>query len=158
MRKLTVITVLAICFAFGAKAQWFLATVEHNDSTTGVYTNIDTAIAYAQTGDFIYVNAGLLGDVTLDKELHLVGTGYHPDSTYVNGISYITNLYLNTGADSSSITGFDIDDLDNTSNPINSFFASRCKIDNIFLNNLSTSFTSEVQRQLLSFVKNRIRV
>jgi hypothetical protein len=74
------------------------------------YTNLDTAIIKAHSGDTIYLPGYLYtpgsGNINIDKELHIIGTGHHPDSTFATGFTQINgNITLIEGSSNGSIEG-----------------------------------------------------
>lgn len=75
-----------------------------------VYTDLDTAITAAQPGDKLYLSGGtfnVTGELVIDKRLHFIGAGIHPDSSSATATTSInsSNLRLITGAGGSTFTG-----------------------------------------------------
>lgn len=73
-----------------------------------LFTQIDDAIDAADDGDTLYLPGGSysLTGVEVDKELHIYGAGHYPDKTGGSGSTIIQgNLYLRSGADSSTFEG-----------------------------------------------------
>lgn len=141
MRKLTI----SICISFIA----FFANAQTSPimvcNATGLscapYFNLDTAIANATNGDYIYLPGGnyTISD-TIKKELHIYGTGIVADSSlYIGGITTInSNLVFSPLSTNSSITGIITNNitLDAPSNNLN-FSFTRCKANEVYLNILS---------------------
>jgi hypothetical protein len=78
-----------------------------------VFTDINAAIAAAQNGDKLYLSGGLFTsatNITLDKELHLIGAGIHPDSTSVTATTTLStsgtsDIIITSAASNSTFTG-----------------------------------------------------
>jgi hypothetical protein len=78
-----------------------------------VFTDINAAIAAAQAGDKLYLSGGLFTsatDIIIDKQLHLIGAGIHPDSTSVTATTTIStsgssDFSVLTAASGSTFTG-----------------------------------------------------
>lgn len=112
-----------------------------NDATQ--FSVLDDAINAAINGDFIYLSGGnfLKNDVPVNKEIHFVGAGIHPDSTAVTSTTSITvsATYFRIGSDADNST-FDgiifnqkvmfADQNASTSDADNVIF-SRCKLNGI---------------------------
>ena len=83
-----------------------------NGNAPKFFTDLTDAITNAQSKDTIYIpgyvfsvpsgNSGFF----LDKELHFIGVGYHPDSTLSTGFTQINgNIFLGNGTSYGSIEG-----------------------------------------------------
>lgn len=64
------------------------------DGTAGTraYSNIDSALKYAQDGDYLYLPGGTINmpaGFMVKKRLNIIGTGHYPDSTSATGITII---------------------------------------------------------------------
>lgn len=76
-----------------------------------VFTDLSAAVTVAQSGDRLYLSGGnftVTGDLVLDKTLHFIGAGVHPDSTNVTGLTAIAptgSTQVLTAAMNSSFTG-----------------------------------------------------
>lgn len=77
-----------------------------------VHTDLAAAVAAAQPGDKLYLSGGtfqLTGPYALDKPLHFIGAGIHPDSSSVTGTTTIgttgNDLQVTTTASGSTFTG-----------------------------------------------------
>ena len=83
-----------------------LIAVQGNGNAS-YYTDLDSAITNAQSGDTIYLPGGAFNlNVPIDKKLHIYGAGHRPDSTLATGLSKIVNnISIQTGSDSGSIRG-----------------------------------------------------
>jgi hypothetical protein len=82
-----------------------------------VFMDINAAITAAQPGDKLYLSGGLFTsttDIIIDKELHLIGAGIHPDSTAVTATTTIstsgsTDFAILASASGSTFTGLVLD-------------------------------------------------
>lgn len=80
-----------------------------------VFTQFDAAVAAAQPNDHIYLSGGTFtypGGMIIDKPLHFIGAGIHPDSTMVTEMTTLQNtgasnnpLRIYTAASGSTFTG-----------------------------------------------------
>lgn len=77
-----------------------------------VFTEVSTAIAAAQNGDKLYFSGGTHlspTSIIIDKELHLIGAGIHPDSTSTTSTTTLSTLsgsiHITTPASGSTFTG-----------------------------------------------------
>ena len=78
-----------------------------------VFTDITDALTAAQPNDKIYFSGGTFSapsGITVDKPLHFIGAGIHPDSSNVTGsttwsTSGLTNITITTAASGSTFTG-----------------------------------------------------
>jgi len=108
MKKIIFFALMLIC-SYAVNAQNVIA-VQHGGTPT-FYTNLDTAIVYAQSGDTIYLPGGFFSLATnISKCLHIIGVGHNPDSTNATGPTIIgasvgTYSYLITGASGGSLIG-----------------------------------------------------
>lgn len=105
MKKILTLLVL-LSVAYAMQAQLYIFVLENNGNTR-TYDNLADCIDNAVAGDTLYLPGGTFsGTITIDKELHLFGAGYHPDSTTATMPTYFSSrLELTTGAGSSSIEG-----------------------------------------------------
>jgi len=112
-----------------------LITVQKAD-TALFFTNIDSAMFYAATGDFIYLPGGTYTPagsyLTISKQVNIIGTGHYPDSTLATGQTVINgNLVITTGADGGSVQGIYLTGIvrfgnSSSNNTVNGFSFSRC--------------------------------
>jgi hypothetical protein len=79
------------------------------------FTNLSTALTSAANGDTLYLPGGTIqpsaSDITINKSVHIVGTGHYPDSTAATGRTIITTLRYLTGSGGGSIQGCAITNL-----------------------------------------------
>lgn len=121
--------------------------------TTNTYNSISDVFSTAVNGDTIYLPGGSfsIGNLVIDKQLHIYGAGQHPDSTTA---TYATNLsgnisFVTTNASNSLITGLAIDGFINIgttslNSDVNNFTVRRCQIGSINLSPSSTSLATNV--------------
>jgi hypothetical protein len=104
------ITAASLCMSITTSAQLPRIVVQGN-GTPQVFTDLTAAITAAQADDYIYLSGGtfsLPSGTLLNKTLHLVGAGIHPDSTGVTGRTEIQSnatYRISTAASGSSFTG-----------------------------------------------------
>lgn len=110
MKKIALINLLGLLLLLQAsqtKGQNLIAV--QNGNRPSFYTKLDSAITFAQNGDTIYIpGGGFTINDTINKRIHLVGVGHHPDSTNVTARTLISGsrqLILKSGADNGSVTG-----------------------------------------------------
>lgn len=89
-------------------------TVDNKSNSAAQDTSLQTAIDSSSAGDTIYVSGSPqdYGNITLNKRLNLIGTGYNPNKD-IPLIATIKNLILDSivgvsGCSGSIITGFKI--------------------------------------------------
>jgi hypothetical protein len=78
-----------------------------------VFTSINAAIAAAQPNDKLYFSGGTFNEaagIVVDKPLHFIGAGVHPDSASVTAITTLstsggTEITIITAASGSTFTG-----------------------------------------------------
>ena len=117
--------------------------IVQSGTTASQFSTLDEAIDAATDGDFIYLSGGsfLKNNSPVNKELHFIGAGIHPDSTAVTSTTSITvagsYFRIGTDADNSTFDGIVFaqmvmfaDELGATSDADNVIF-SRCKLNGI---------------------------
>jgi len=104
--KTLVIILLALVAATGSGFAQNLIAVQNGGEPT-FYADLDAAIVNAQNGDTLYLPSGIFKlNQTIDKTLHIIGNGYHPDISTAPGLTYIINeIIITEGASNGSITG-----------------------------------------------------
>ncbi len=108
MKKILFFILLLIVSGNFVKAQNLIA-VQHGNNAS-FYTNLDSAVTYAQNGDYIYLSGGAFAVsdnyLIINKELHIIGVGHNPDSTIATGMTKINaTIYFVSGANNSSLEG-----------------------------------------------------
>ncbi len=115
--------------------------VVQNATNSSTHQTLTAAINAAVDGDYIYLPGGSfgIGDLKVNKRVHIFGAGHYPDSTQATGRTALTgNIYFKTGASNSVIQGvyltgnFFMGDSCSTGN-VSNILISRCNVDNIYL-------------------------
>jgi hypothetical protein len=103
--------VMGAMLATAGMAQSPIVLVQGPDGPS-VFTNLDSAVQAAQPGDHLYLSGGVFqvpGPLVLEKPLHFIGAGIHPDSSSVTGTTTIGtasgNVAITMGASGSTFTG-----------------------------------------------------
>ena len=86
-------------------------------STPQVFTTVGEALTAAQSNDKLYFSGGTFVEAAgfiIDKPLHFIGAGIHPDSANVTGMTTLstdlsTNITITTAASGSTFTGIIFD-------------------------------------------------
>jgi hypothetical protein len=107
-----------------------------------VFTTFDAALAAAQANDKLYFSGGThhaQAGIVLDKPLHFIGAGIHPDSSSVTSTTTLTSgddMRITTAASGSTFTGirFNPDGYvyygtDETNDDPTDLFFQRCVFD-----------------------------
>ena len=102
---------LGVGLVFGAEAQ--NQFIIQNGSSAALFSTFQDALDNAVNGDTLYLPGGpISGDFTINKELHIIGVGYHPDLTTATlKTDFAGKLSLVTGASNSSITGIEVNQI-----------------------------------------------
>ena len=109
----TILTTLIVGI-FSLSSMATVHTVSNNPNSPGEYNNLQTAIDAATNGDTLYVHGSptSYGNIYLNRNLTLIGTGYNPQKDNPL-VSAIATLYLDSvpgikGCSNSKIIGFNI--------------------------------------------------
>lgn len=114
MNRHTLVTISAACLLSSALQAQLPRIVVQGNGAPQVFTEFATAVAAAQAGDKLYLSGNAFeypANLEIDKELHLIGAGIHPDSTQVTGATSLVcasgagPLRLLTSASGSTFTG-----------------------------------------------------
>ncbi len=108
---------LLLCSTSHAQLQ---RIVVQGSGTPQVFTDINAAIAAAQPNDRLYLSGGLhtaSALITIDKPLHFIGAGVHPDSSAVTSTTTLSvdpagttgDIVITTAASGSTFTGITFD-------------------------------------------------
>lgn len=149
MKKIisTILISALIVLAIKTKAQTLIAV--QNGSIPKFYSILQDAITNALNKDTIYIPGGAYSftnsKITIDKELHLIGTGHYADSTIVSITQLNASIYLIAGASNSSFEGFNLngDFITGTTTAdedVDNIIISRCNCFSIRLSQLSTNW------------------
>jgi len=109
MKQLFFIISILTVGTFSANAQFSTIMVCSPDGNTcAPYDYLDSALTHAADGDYIYLPGGNFSITDpIDKEVHIIGAGYQPDSAQVTTISYINgDIRLDDSCNGSSFEGF----------------------------------------------------
>lgn len=90
----------------GVNAQQVI--VVQSASKTSAYPTIAAAVEAAQNGDYVYIPGGIFVEenITITKQLNIIGAGHYPDSTQATGRTVINgSIIFNNGSDYSTIQG-----------------------------------------------------
>lgn len=86
MRIKTLTSLMTALFLGGGAHAQLQRIVVQGSSTVAVHTDLAAAVTAAQAGDKLYLSGGTFstaGPFVLDKPLHFIGAGIHPDSSSV---------------------------------------------------------------------------
>jgi hypothetical protein len=130
------------CFLFIAGnsfTQKLIAVTSGNNSS--FYKQIDSAIYYAQDGDFVYLPGGnfTISQLVIDKRLTIIGAGHHPDSSSATGITFINgNVHITDGASNGSLSGVYISGnlyygTNSTNMSVQNYTIERCNVNSVYL-------------------------
>ena len=110
--------ILTLSIAIGVLATNIFAQlpriVVEGNGAPQVFTDFTAAVAAAQPNDKVYLSGGsfpYIGGLVIDKTLHLIGAGTHPDSTQVTSVTSLVMtttpapLRITTAASGSTFTG-----------------------------------------------------
>lgn len=95
------------CLIYVNAQQPQIARVSAANVTT-IYTDFKQAIYAAQDDDIIYVpGAAFSSDsITINKRIHIIGTGHYPDSTLASGLSILNmDVFFMQGSSGASVQG-----------------------------------------------------
>jgi hypothetical protein len=111
----TLLTILT----FGLFANATVITVSNTPNSPAQYTDLQTAINAATAGDTLYVSGSSAnyGDIVIDKQLVLMGTGFNPQKEFPF-VSSFGQIDFQMGSSGSIISGF------NFSNNVNGAVAN----------------------------------
>ncbi len=118
-------------------------------SGTRVYSTIDTAMIYAEDGDYLYLPATSISvpaGLVINKRLNIIGAGHYPDSTQATGVTSITGMvYFLTPSSGSMLQGIYINGniyfgTNNTNGAVTNILISRCNVASIHLSYNGSDF------------------
>ncbi len=129
MKKFTISFFIAL-LVIGFSASATVHTVSNNQNSPGQFTSLQAAIDAASPGDTIYVSGSptAYGNIDLNKQLTLIGAGYHPNNQF-QFKTQVGTIYLKifTGAPTSNPSG----------SKIMGFEASLIRCDDHNINNIT---------------------
>lgn len=89
-----------------------IVVVNAAGTTTGIYYKLTDAIKNATAGSFLYLSGGIYTNNSteiIDKELHLIGAGYDPESTIATSPTVISNqITFTVTAKGSTLEGLNL--------------------------------------------------
>ena len=149
-KKILLFIIAIIAVNLKTNAQNVIA-VEHS-GVSAFYQNIDTALAHSVSGDMVYLPASSynIGNLFINKGVHLIGAGCNPDSSVATGITLFNGtLYITTGADNGSVEGIyfngDVHFGSNSSDQTVSVFSiNRCAINSLYLSYNGTASSASI--------------
>ena len=111
MKKITTLVLISLLFLVASQAIAQNLIAVQNGGTPKFYTDLSEAVNNALAKDTIYIPGGVFYPkdnlLTINKELHLIGAGHHPDSTRVTSTTYInSDIKVILGANKSTFEGF----------------------------------------------------
>lgn len=120
-----------------------------NGGNAAFYAHLDSALYYAQNGDTLYLPGGIytMDTLFIDKPIHLVGVGHHPDSSIATGRTRLNgDVRILTGADNGSITGFYIYGsvyfgTNSDNQDVNTYLIDRCYIRGFYNSSYSLNLS-----------------
>lgn len=138
-----ILFLLILILSFNQSFSQDLIAVQ-NGGTPTFYDDLSDAIQGAVAGDTLYIpGRNYIVNDTINKPLHLIGTGINPNFTQATGMTTVTSssialpqLVLGDNADGGSITGIHF-----TTNNYNSFGSP--------YNNLTLEFNAEISNFLI---------
>lgn len=143
MKKIATLVLISLLFLFAAQAIAQNLIAVQNGNAPRFFQQVDDAIVNAVDGDTLYIPGGSWNlTQPINKRLHLIGVGHHPDSTKVTFPTKIGNsLYLDSGASNGSITGIDIRTPIISRTEVNYYILKRCRITGINITANSSNFS-----------------
>ncbi len=123
--------ILTAIFGLLLNSNATVITVSNSTNSPGQYSDITSAIAAASAGDTIYVHGTNFnyGDITLDKQLTLIGSGHRPQNQNANA-SIIDQVTFSTGSSGSRIIGFIAERFTSATTGISNIYIARNAISN----------------------------
>ncbi|MBI2257372.1 MAG: hypothetical protein HYU67_00555 [Flavobacteriia bacterium] len=127
-----------------------IIAVHNTDGSSAMYQHIDSAIYYAQDNAHVYISGGnfTVNDLIINKPLHVIGVGHHPDSSSATGITFLNGnvKVLNTASGGSLsgiyLTGNFYYGSDGLNQAVSNYTLQRCSINNMYLSYDGSSYNS----------------
>ena len=88
MKKIITLVGLIILGIQSIYAQELIA-VNHTAGGSEFFTRLDSAVVHSANGDYIYLPGTALmniGNLVIDKGVHIIGAGIFPDSCYAQAL------------------------------------------------------------------------
>jgi hypothetical protein len=123
--SLTLFTLIFACSSTRAAVR----TLNNANPSPGQYSTFAAAQTASANGDTILVqgSATNYGTFSLNKKLTLIGTGHNPQKQAPLK-SFLDYIYLYTGSNGSSLIGFEVYQISDENNDIDSVTVANCKI------------------------------
>ncbi|HNQ69654.1 MAG TPA: hypothetical protein PKN32_14875 [Bacteroidales bacterium] len=139
-----------IALAFSTTVFSQAVFVVQNATSSSAHSTLEAAITAAVDGDYIYLPGGIfgVGNLSVNKRVHIFGAGHYPDSTQATGRTALSgNIYFVTGSSNSVLQGVYLSGdifMGSTADNgvVSNILISRCNVYNISLNYLTTSSTN----------------
>ncbi|MCX6304448.1 MAG: hypothetical protein NT040_05735 [Bacteroidetes bacterium] len=150
MRKLFTFFALCVLGMSSLSAQELIA-VNHVAGGSEFFTRLDSAVIHSANGDYIYLPGTALmniGNLVINKGVHIIGAGIFPDSCYATGTTFLTgNITIVSGADNGSLQGFMLNGVltfgtSQANQHVSSYYVSRCNLSTVYLSNNGTDTTT----------------
>lgn len=150
MKKITTLVLISLMVLINKQAIAQNLIAVQNGGTPRFYSILQDAIITAQNKDTIYIPGGAYSfnnnSITINKELHLIGTGHSPDSIAATGITLLNaDIRVVTGASNSTYEGLYLNGdffigLSTQDEDVDNITVSRCNCGRLFLSRLSTNW------------------
>jgi hypothetical protein len=150
MKRLSIFLSVFILGIHSLSAQELIA-INHVAGGSEFFTRLDSAVVHSANGDYIYLPGTALmniGNLVIDKGVHIIGAGIYPDSCFATGTTFLQgNITIVSGADNGSLQGFMLDGLltfgtSQANQHVSSYYVSRCNLSAIYLSNNGTDTTT----------------
>jgi hypothetical protein len=128
-----------------------LIAVNHAAGGSEFFTRLDSAVVHSVSGDYIYLPGTALmniGNLVIDKGVHIIGAGIFPDSCFATGTTFLTgNITVVSGADNGSLQGFMLNGelkfgTSQANQHVASYYVSRCNLSTVYLSNNGSDTTT----------------
>jgi hypothetical protein len=145
-----IISISFVLFLFTTFSQ---STFIRQNGISTPYYQIADVFSNAQSGDTIYLPGGTfsIGNLVIDKQLHIYGAGQHPDSTSATFATTLSGSisFVTANASNSLLTGVVIDGYVNIgttalNSNVTNFTVQRCQIGSMNLSPVGTSLATNV--------------
>ncbi len=124
---LSIVTLITSCIVFKVNAQNVIVLQHQGQAST--YSTLTTAFSAASDGDTLYLSGGTYAASNMTKAVHIIGAGYHPDSTQatlpttingvfrvmqeasggsIEGCHFQSNFYFGTTTSNNAVNNFSI--------------------------------------------------
>ena len=146
------VTLLIVFFlGFNSLSAQELIAVNHIAGGSAFFTRLDSALVHSANGDYIYLPGTALmniGNLVINKGVHIIGAGIYPDSCFATGTTFLTgNITVVSGADNGSLQGFMLNGVltfgtSQANQYVSNYYVSRCNLSTIYLSNNGSDTTT----------------